>query len=220
MSDDEQTYCVLLADIVRSRRRSDAAAVQATLERVAGELGQAFESELASALTVTSGDELQALLFRPTRAFDLAYELTDRLHPLRVRFGVGRGELTTPLRPSTGSLSGPAFYVARDAIDATRRAGRHIQFEGFGDRTETFSVVADCAIALVAGWTPAQRESVRAWLSAGSHQAAADQLGRERSTITRNLQRALAPEVQRVRELLRDLLDRYVPDTTPAGATW
>ncbi len=76
-------------------------------------------------------------------------------------------------------------------------------------------MLGDCALAIMTGWTKAQRESVRAYLRHGSHQAAAEALGRNRSTVTRNLQRALAAQAIRCREHLRDLLAQAAEE--PAG---
>jgi hypothetical protein len=180
--------------------------VQSALEAAAEELDRRYSDSLAARLTLTSGDEIQALLSRCAPALDLVLDLIDRLHPLRLRFGVGRGELTTPLRETTASLSGPAFYGAREAIRSARGAGRHVVLSGFGERNETLEVLADTAAAIAVGWTPVQRETVRAYLRHGSHRAAADALGKARSTVTRNLGRALASEMLRARDHVRELL--------------
>jgi hypothetical protein len=209
-----RSYCVILADVVRSRRGADAVALQAALEDAVATLSQPYEPWLAARLTLSAGDELQALLKGPAPAFDLAFDLADRLHPLDLRFGVGLGELATPLRSTTASLSGRVFYEARDAVQTARRGGQHIVFAGFGELSSTLNVLGDCALAIMGGWTSAQRESVRALLRHGSHQAAAEALGRSRSTVTRNLQRALAVQVVRCREQLRSLLAQAVEAET------
>lgn len=199
-------YTVVLADVIRSRRNDEGGAVQRALEEACRELDGAYREELAAALTITAGDELQALLHRPARAFDLVFDVADLLHPLEVRFGVGKGALTTELRPTTGSLAGPAFYRAREGMEESRSGRRHVTFRGFGPGTETITVLADTAAAIADRWTSAQRESARAYLEHGSHRAAAESIGKDRSTVTRNLQRALASEVVTIRTHLRALL--------------
>lgn len=202
-------YCAILADIVRSRHAEQPGVLQRELENSVALLAHSYGDQLATQPAVVRGDELQILLRATgTVAFDLAYELSDRLHPFRLRFGVGRGRLATPLRSAPGSLSGPVFYRAREAIEEARRRRWHIRFAGFGPYTDTLDVLADCGLAIAASWTAAQRDSVRAFLEHGSHQAAADALGLDRSTVTRNLQRALADRLVRVREQARALLSR------------
>ncbi|MGH7546251.1 MAG: SatD family protein [Gemmatimonadota bacterium] len=204
--DDRGAYCAVLADVVRSRSVTEAQALQSALESAASRLGRVFGDELAAEATITSGDEVQILLHSPESAFDVMLELVNAMHPMELRFGVGRGELQTPLRPTTGSLSGPVFYAAREALDRARRQGWAGVFDGFGERSETLTVLADCALSIVGGWTPAQRESARAYLERGTQEAAAKALGLHRTTVTRNLERGLVRQVIRCRDHLHRLL--------------
>lgn len=193
-------YCVVVADAVRSRRRAEPERLQSALEAAAKRIGRTFENDLAAGPTITSGDEIQVLLRSPGRAFEVIFDVADGLYPLELRFGVGRGELATPLRPTTGSLSGPVFYRAREAIERAERQGWTAVFEGFGRRSETLSVLADCALSITRGWTSAQRDSARAFLRHGSHEAAAKALGLHRTTVTRNLNRGLVRQFVRCRD--------------------
>jgi hypothetical protein len=214
MSEKPKAYCAVFADVVRSRKRLDAKRLQRALERAARGIQRTFGDDLATAPTITSGDEIQILLRSPGGAFDAIFDLADRLHPLEARFGVGWGELATPLRPTTGSLSGPVFFRAREAIERAKRRDWTAVFEGFGERTETLSVLADCALAIAYGWTPAQRESARAYLRRGTHEAAAKALGLHRTTVTRNLDRGLVRPFVRCRDHLRELLSAFATDLT------
>lgn len=184
----------------------DAPTLQRRLEEVAAQLGRKYRGPLAAGLTITSGDELQALLREAGPAFDLIFDLAELLHPAKLRFGVSRGPLDTPLRPTTASLAGPVFYRAREALESAKRRGWSAVFAEFGDRTDTLSVLADCALAIVEGWTPSQRAAARAYLRHGTHEAAARELGVARSTVTRSLQRGLVAQVVRCRDQLRTLL--------------
>lgn len=214
MSRSPKVYAAVIADVVRSRKKVDAKRLQRALEGAAGGIRRAFGEDLAAAPTITSGDEIQILLHSPARAFDAIFHLADRLHPLEARFGVGGGELTTPLRPTTGSLSGPVFFRAREAIERAKRHDWAAVFEGFGERTETLTVLADCALAIAHGWTPAQRESARAYLRRGTQEAAAKALGLHRTTVTRNLDRGLVRQFVRCRDHLRELLSTSATDFT------
>ena len=204
--DKSVEYYAILADIVRSRKAPRPQTLQWSLEEAAGRLGREYAGELAADATITSGDEIQILLRSPERAFEVIFKLTDGLFPAELRFGVGRGELATPLRPTTGSLSGPVFYRARESIERAKREGWAAVFDGFGERSQTLTVLADCALSIAAGWTPAQRDSARAYLREGTHEAAANALGLHRTTVTRNLDRGLVRQFVRCREEIARLL--------------
>lgn len=212
MKEERVEYCAILADIVRSRSDPRPQTLQWALEEAAGRLDRGYAEDLAAEATITSGDEIQILLGSPERAFGVIFDLADGLHPVELRFGVGRGELSTPLRPTTGSLSGPVFYRAREAIERAKRQGWAAVFDGFGERSETLTVLADCALSIAAGWTPAQRDSARAYLREGTHEAAAKALGLHRTTVTRNLDRGLVRPFLRCREEIGRLLGE-----APAG---
>lgn len=213
---NDRVYCVVLADVVPSRKLPEPQRLQHALETSAAHIGHKYHSDLAAQVTITSGDELQALLRTPARAFDLILDAALLLLPFKVRFGVGWGEITTPLRPTTGSLSGPAFFHARRAVELARRQSRWVAFAGFGEVADTLTVVADCAASIVQRWTPAQRQSASAFLEHGTHEAAAQALGLARSTVTRNLSRGLVSQVVRCRDHLRELLARLPRDHAPS----
>lgn len=218
MKEDQDAYCAVLADVVRSRSVSEPRTLQSALESAAARLEATYGDELAAEATITSGDEVQILLHSPGSAFDVMLELVNAMHPVELRFGVGQGELQTPLRPTTGSLSGPVFYAAREALERARRQGWAAVFDGFGERSETLTVLADCALSIVGGWTSAQRESARAYLERGTQEAAAKALGLHRTTVTRNLERGLVRQVIRCRDHLRRLLSATMDAKGAAGA--
>lgn len=167
----------------------------------------AYGDDLSAPPLLVRGDEIQLLLRTAAGAFDLADLLADALRPLRLRFGVGRGKLAPPSSAVPGAHTGPVLFRAREAMERTRgRTGGTIRFVGFGPYTATLDVLGDCGLAIAAAWTPAQRESVRALLVHGTQRAAAAALNRGRSTVTRNLQRALASQYLGIRQHLRELL--------------
>lgn len=108
MKSETFTFAVI-ADQVSSREQEDAVpASLAALADIAVELP--FER--------TAGDEIQALLGDPNSVAQAISVLT-RLSGWRI--GVGVGDVQHPLPSSTRAARGPAYFAARDAIDAARR---------------------------------------------------------------------------------------------------
>ena len=99
----------MIADQVSSRERHDA--VPASLAALTGiKVELPFER--------TAGDEIQALLADPHAVVESILVLT-RLSGWRI--GIGVGVVQHPLPSSTRAARGPAYFAARDAIDAARR---------------------------------------------------------------------------------------------------
>ncbi len=108
--------CVLIGDIVGSRDALDRQAVHDRLE-AALELVDARVPSVRG-LRTTVGDEFQGVY--PTLGEAIEVGLLVRLHALPdvdVRVGVGRGA-TTVLDAARGIEDGPAWWAARDAVEA------------------------------------------------------------------------------------------------------
>lgn len=89
-------YCAIIGDIIQSKELADRAGVQAKLQETLTQINRRYEKVLASDCTITLGDEFQALLYTPVPAFELIEEVQRRMHPVRLRFGVGVGESPRP----------------------------------------------------------------------------------------------------------------------------
>lgn len=132
----EGKYIALIGDIVRSRQLTpDARAhLQRDLEELMDVLNTRFKDALASRFTVTLGDEFQALMAKAEVVPDVLQILESALRPIPVRVGVGYGTLTTPIKPNSIGMDGPAFHNARDAISRARKLKMlGGVFAGFGE---------------------------------------------------------------------------------------
>lgn len=141
-------YLAIIGDIEDSRRIdiSTRGELQETLSGImdntnvrAGDRG-----ELVSGFLLTVGDEFQGLLIRNADplwyARFIQFEL-GKEHNLR--FGVGRGNITTNIQDSAIGIDGPCFHNARDAIVRAKRGDVTCRVEGFGGWDEIINVLMD-----------------------------------------------------------------------------
>ncbi|MFW6174434.1 MAG: SatD family protein [Chloroflexota bacterium] len=157
----ESLYVALIGDIAGSRELQDRAETQHRLQEqialVNGDLSAS--GAIAAPLALTQGDEIQALLRAPEAAVDIIVRLSDELFPLRIRHGLGLGGLSTAPGPpwEVGSLDGPAFHLAREAIESAWEGGHWVVTRGFG---EVSDLAADALFGLMdavrSGWTEKQ----------------------------------------------------------------
>ena len=137
-------YVALIADIVRSREieKRERSRVQRGLERALKKvnlnpfLGEdiVYKFIVVSNFIITTGDEFQGLLkegSNPLRV--LRFIQTFLGDKPRIRFGIGRGELVTGIKPTAVGMDGECFYNARDALNAAKAENVTCKAKGFGD---------------------------------------------------------------------------------------
>jgi len=113
----------LIGDLVRSREVRDRRDLQGRLERALGQLNRRRKG-LLSPYTITLGDEFQAVYHRADTCFQDFWAIRYSIYPVRVRFSVGLGNLTTRINPRSAiGMDGPAFHLAREGIEALKRVG-------------------------------------------------------------------------------------------------
>ncbi len=128
-------YCLaLIGDLVHSREAKNRGALQKQLQATLASLNERHREELLSPLTLTLGDEFQALFSRADGLWRVVAQLQAALHPVEVRFGFGLGEIVTEINPDEAlGMDGPAFHRARDAITQAREEEIHYRIQGLAE---------------------------------------------------------------------------------------
>lgn len=191
-------YIAVIGDLVRSRQLEGRDDVQKHLKSVLKDINETYQEELASSFTITLGDEFQGLLKVPQPLLRILFEIKDNLYPVKVRFGVGLGEITTDIDPSQSlGADGPAYHAARSMISEVKR-------EEKGKRARATDIMLgrsgkdECLTAVNAGltlmrfmeesWTDKQRENISDSILKGLNQSEiAEMRGLYQSTIHRSL---------------------------------
>lgn len=110
-------YIALIGDIIDSKQLENRFEAQKQLSESLKRINDKYRSSIVSKFTITLGDEFQALLTTEAPIFHLIDDICLDLKPVKVRFGIGVGDILTEINPeqSIGS-DGPAYWNARDAI--------------------------------------------------------------------------------------------------------
>jgi len=167
---------VLTADQRGSRR---------DIDRVSGLLADLRDPRLVRPFDRTAGDEVQAVADDPGVVVDLVLELLRRE---RWSIGIGIGPVETPLPKQTRAGRGPAFELARRAVERAKSSIGQVAVEG--DDAEA-AADADAALTLLATLvlrrSPQGHEAV-ALARTGSTQARiADELGISKQAVSQRL---------------------------------
>ncbi|PTY37327.1 hypothetical protein BGP77_06095 [Saccharospirillum sp. MSK14-1] len=123
----------MIGDLVASRRSSLRQQLQEQLKQALDDLNQ-DRTGLTSPYTITLGDEFQVVYEQADRVFADCLAIAAAVYPVRMRFSLSLGEISTELNPDQAlGMDGPAFYQARDGIDQLKRSGELFRLAGLND---------------------------------------------------------------------------------------
>lgn len=123
-------YAALIFDIVESRYYNDRYDVQRVLMESVGYLNHIYRDTIKKSVVPSAGDEFQGLFNNLQSAFIYIRKLQFLLYPIKIRCGIGYGEIKYD-HSEWGSVAfdGEAYYRARDAINTIpKRKGNIICF--------------------------------------------------------------------------------------------
>ncbi|HYP18009.1 MAG TPA: SatD family protein [Opitutus sp.] len=123
----------IIGDLVDSKALKERAAFQRRLVKVLAQTSRSGRS-VASPYTITLGDEFQAVYRKADTVLADVVTIMAEIHPVRARFALGLGELTTRINPERAlGMDGPAFHRARAALVALKADGRLLRVAGASD---------------------------------------------------------------------------------------
>jgi hypothetical protein len=198
---------VITADQIDSRHGSD------RVDLAIGALSRIGGDGLSLPVERTAGDELQALTADPGTAIDLVLALA-RAGVWSI--GMGIGDVDGPLPTSIRAASGPAFFRARDAVDAAKRSADRFVLQVEPGRHRTTADVEPLVTQALRERTMRDSEdwAVADLLADGLVQREiAERLGMSQQAVSKRIRRAALTADRPVRDALARLLaDADRPD--------
>jgi len=192
-------YIAIIGDIKKSRELKDRDNVQEQLKEILNIINERYQSDISAKFLITLGDEFQGLLHTGHHVIEIIEEIQRAIYPVKVRFGIGVGEIVTNINPDMAlGADGPGYYKARQAIDFLKQNEQKrksyasdIRIEADGENDTTI-ILLNTVLSLLSvikdNWSDRQREII--W-DALKHQdgqkKSADRLHVAQSSIQRGL---------------------------------
>jgi hypothetical protein len=212
----KKNYLAVFGDIERSRIVGNREMTQRALKKRLDEVNYRFSQDLAVPFTISMGDEYQGLLKEPTQAISLLNAL-DVAGLLSFRFGLGWGTVETGWSTRTSEMDGPCFHAARSAIERGKIEERWVTFSTAVEDEDLVNVINGVwrLVQLIRdGWTEKQHSAVLIRRGKHTSKATAEQMGMDKSTLSKMLKAAnykVLIEAERTLELLmRDYLVKRI----------
>ena len=170
-------FYVVTADIISSRKHENATALA---EKGLANLNARYHFELTADFTLYRGDEIQGALRGTADIVRLIRHLRFHLPGLRLRVGVGAGNIATGLgKKYAWQMDGSAFHHSRAALDEIK--GRRAAATCFaGERPDKWAVVNafhSLIDTIENRWSAKQWLAVDTYERAGTYEAASAELG-------------------------------------------
>jgi hypothetical protein len=191
---DGSSRVALIGDLVESRKVIDRQALHDHLERVLTVVNKA--SPVHDPAVITLGDEFQGVYDTLGDALRAAFRIRFLLHPVDVRFGVGRGNVTT-LDTGRGIHDGPAYWNARDAIEkakhrATRAQTRtsrtaYVSPEDPAGHADAVQAALDCLDFMIGSMSEASRSILGGLMEGRTQQEIATSHGISPSAVSQQV---------------------------------
>lgn len=194
-----QSFVAVIGDMKDSRHLENRKEVQVRLQGILDRLNEKYKDEIVSRFLITLGDEFQGLLSSGKYILDMVNEIRMAMHPVRLRFGIGFGQITTDIRTEMAlGADGPGYYRAREAVELLKEREKKNRSalselclkmdETHRDKEILLNTVFDLMYVVESGWTDRQREVIWDMLLHGDgQQNTAGRLGITQSTVQKTL---------------------------------
>ena len=169
--ENRHSFAAVIGDIKDSRKLENRKEVQKRLQKVLDRLNRKYEEDIVSSYLITLGDEFQGLLCSGKNILNMINEIKMEMYPVRLRFGIGFGTITTDIRREMAlGADGPGYYRAREAVEVLKereKKNRPVPAdlclkmeEEDRDKEVLLNTVFDLLYVVEEGWTERQREII------------------------------------------------------------
>ena len=192
-------YIAIIGDLVGSKSLQERKKVQTELITILNDINSLYKLDISSKFMITLGDEFQGLMHHFSHVMDILDRIERELFPVRVRFGIGIGSVTTDINyDSPFGTDGPAYHSARKIIDKLKENEKKkmgaksyigIEVDGCDTISSLLNSIFSQDTIIKSKWTKRQWEIIRAFHEHGRTQRnAAAALGINQSSIQKALQ--------------------------------
>ena len=114
-------YIAIIGDIKVSKKLENRNQIQEKLNHVLGYVNEKYSGDIVAKFIITLGDEFQGLLKKGEHLLDIIKYIQKEMYPVKLRFGIGVGEISTDIIYEAAiGADGPAYYAARNMVEELR----------------------------------------------------------------------------------------------------
>lgn len=192
-------YIAIIGDIKESKKIENRNEIQKKLNKILHDINEKYAKDISSKFIITLGDEFQGLLCNGKNITHMISEIERRMYPVKIRFGIGVGKITTQVNNEISiGADGPAYHKARAAVEYLKDREKRNQTNPADIRLETDTEnlkstnLVNAVLSLMAvikeSWSDRQREIIWDMLEHQDSQSdAAKRLGIKQPSVQKSL---------------------------------
>ncbi|MCK4244546.1 MAG: hypothetical protein KAX20_02865 [Candidatus Omnitrophica bacterium] len=121
-------FVAITGDLVSSRQIKERERIQRELDKINRKVNRKFKEVLVVPFSFRGGDEIQGLLKEFFYSIEIVYLYTKNLYPQRIRFGIGKGTISTAIAETTIQMDGKSFTRSREALESAKKENKYIVY--------------------------------------------------------------------------------------------
>jgi hypothetical protein len=161
-------YCILMADVIQSSDK-DGNEVMKELKNLVASINKSWNSSFLSPLTITLGDEFQAIVKSLQDGIHVLFALEENrltMAPsLKLRYVLHLGTIDTPVNPEYAhEMLGQGLTMAREQIESLKKSDHRIHFDVPGQLASLMNDGFFLYASIVDRWKPKDYRLISAFL--------------------------------------------------------
>lgn len=213
-------YVAIIGDIIASKEIQERGDIQEKLRYILNQINEIYDNDISANFIITLGDEFQGLLKDNRNLLDIIKYIQKMMYPVRLRFGIGIGEISTKIfHEAALGADGPAYYAARNAMEELREQERKFRKQAADIYISRYNTICfeikeiNTILSLIkvieSKWSDAQRYTIWDMEENGdSQEACAKRMYTTQSTIARRLAEGNYITYERAKRTLEEALSR------------
>ncbi len=110
-------YITILGDIVESKSKKDRNTIQKKLKQIIATINDVYSSDIVAPFSIIYGDGIQGLLKVSENIMSVINDIEHEMYPVKLRFGIGVGQISTELSTNVYEVDGSCFHYARKMLE-------------------------------------------------------------------------------------------------------
>ncbi|GAB4336288.1 MAG: SatD family protein [Calditrichia bacterium] len=220
--ESDRLYTVLIGDISGSKRLSGNIRYQTQLfmKSAIVQINEEFKHCIEAPMTITKGDEFQALIDRPSEAYRIIKTLQKMIYPVQIRYGLGVGQIYRMGGVLPIEMDGPAFHRANRALNLAKKKKTEIWFVAEDDLFDgLINTIFTLISAIKSRWNERHYHIFWKYQELGTYKSVANTEGVTPQAICDVFKNIRATDVLYSEEQLMKALDVFFEQLQPAATS-
>lgn len=215
-----QKYVAIIGDIKNSKTIKNRDEFRKQFRDAIEYINEKYKDQMAAKLVISSGDEFEGLFSDAHDILDIVFELEKRIHPYKIRFGLGIGNVKTKIDyDNTLEIDGTSYHYAREMINFVKEneTSYSTYVTNYAIKSTEDMGLVNSSLAMISilknSWSERQRQVMEEFLDNDmSQMKTSEKLGILQSSVSRALKSSNFYNYMYSKNMVNAHIERLVSD--------